>query len=54
MPDQQQAEHEQPQAKQPPKPPASVLVSPGVWLLAAQGNALAIETAECPPVTPLR
>lgn len=29
-----------------PKAPASVLVSPGVWILAAQGNALAIETAD--------
>lgn len=30
----------------PPKPPASAVVSEGVWVLAAQGNAFAVETAE--------
>ena len=30
----------------PPQPPPSVEVTPGVWVLAAQGNAFAVETAE--------
>ena len=34
------------QAQLPPEPPASVEVTPGVWLLAAQGNAFAVETPD--------
>ena len=38
-------------AQLPPEPPASVEVTPGVWVLAAQGNAFAVETSDGGTVT---
>ena len=46
MADQQKTAQQQPRPTLPPKPPASALVTDGVWILAAQGNAFAVETAE--------
>lgn len=46
MADLQKTAQRQPRPTLPPKPPASALVTDGVWILAAQGNAFAVETAE--------
>lgn len=46
MASQQEPAQEQPQANLPTTPPSSVPVTDGVWVLAAQGNAFAVETTE--------